>query len=316
MTRALQARAVPGDANIPPDFSVDLTYTTKPIDLDKFYERTLLALLYEATQDFHANSLGYFGQEEEDFSIVIIPSRPQVPSGPSLQNSHIVWALQKVAETLRLDDRFTEVDGLIKASRSLPNEEDTGHMGNYFARAIEVSKHIAKQNLPARQCPAISAKKTYHFPDDLPPSVRANLLANSTSAANALLPFRFDVSQPRFGRTLDRVPVFLTAIRAVARVAEIPAEDPLRIYTWADAELGLACHTYGYPDRRNPIAQQVATGFVWLTRFMLETGCFSETIGTLYVENEEGEDEELAIMEVKVYNPLEAEHGSEGVEIS
>lgn len=312
----MQARAVPGDANIPPDFSVDLTYMTKPLDLETFYERTLLALLYEATQDFYAKSLGYFGQDEEDLTIVILPGRTQVASGPSLQNSHIVWALQKVAEAMRLDAHYVEVDGLIKASRSQPNDEDTGRVGNYFARMRGVVDGSAKRDLPAHQCPTIAANKTYHFPDDLPPFLRASLTANSTAAANALRPFRFDVSQPRHGSNLDRVSVFLTATRAVARVAEVPAEDPLRIYTWADSELGLACHTYGYPDRRNPIAQQVATGFVWLTRFMIETGCFSETFGTLYVKNDDDEDEELAFMDIKVYHPVEDERGTQGVEIS
>ena len=231
-----------------------------------------------------------------------------------LRNCHIVWSLQRVAEILRLNEQYQELDGVISIAAPSPRTEgERANVGEYKAKYRGAAPVIARDDVGGQQCPA--ANRSYHFPADLPTFAQGNVTTNATALSNPNFSFRIEVSQSRSSRPFDPISAPHVAVRAVARLAEIPGDDPLRIYTYADAELRISVSIYAPEDVTQPLVTQVATGFVWLVRYMGEAKCYMETRGVIWKENEEGEDEELGLLEMRKYTPLE-EEGGKGVDVS
>ena len=313
-----------GATNIPNGFEVEITYHQATVDMQNFYDKTIMALMYESTQTFTDNTLGYYGQQGEDMSISIFT---MTVATKDLKHCHLVWALQRVAEILYENGQYVELDAkiLIDPPPSSPSREKI-YVANYYFRKhafntqpsvlpLSTSKIKARAqsttadtDVAGTLSPNADLISTHPFPPGVALNSATNLYNNTASLTNSNItddsPWSYKIVKQPGSRRLQAPKVFLTVIRTIARLAEAPSQETIRIYTYADSVLKIGCHIYTlYNVDRTPTFEQFIIGLATLVKTMMVMKEFDELNGYMhYQDPNTGRDELVSDISILTYN--------------
>ena len=192
-----------------------------------FYQNAIIALAFETVWPFYAPSPAYYGRKGYDF--VIEPSELAVPP---LQHNHIVWALQSVAETIFANRRYYDFIGVIKVS----TPRGTTAIGTISLRPPsgdnalpDTALALTQSNSTAAPQGGISAVQNL-----------GHLITRSSDTLDADNGMYFEPYYGLNAKKFQSTSVFLTIIRALARIAEYETSAKVSKFTYDDHALEIS----------------------------------------------------------------------------
>ena len=203
----------------------------------EFHEYTIRALLHESTYDFLTTSDGYF----KAFEKMNLDISPSASIYPHLQHCHVVWSLQRLAESLFQDKKYVELDGLVNVEGSRRGSEVTvGTLGIRAIGSIANDDSTSVDTLAALDAATGAPINVTDTPETTELTLNSQGDSNDTNIDKPVIPRKF--IDTRFfspTRPLQSLKVFLTVIRALACIAESRTNDIIDTYLFRDHIMGV-----------------------------------------------------------------------------
>ena len=179
---------------------------------------------------------------------------PSASIYPHLQHCHIVWTLQRLAESLFQEKKYVELDGLVKVEGSRRGSEVTvGTLGIRAVGSTASDDSTSVDTLAALDAATATSINITDAPETTELMLDLQGDSNDTNIEKPVIPRKF--IDTRFfspTRPLQSLKVFLTVIRALACIAESRTNDIIDTYLFRDHIMGVTIKF----DAVTPITQQ------------------------------------------------------------
>ena len=230
------------ESNIPKDFKLFIEYTKNPISIISFYLRIIQVITDESAYPFFQSTDGYTQLNKLPYVIATASESTY----PHLEHCHVIWAVQRLAEIAYRSRVYSEINSNIV----LKGRTDHTLLGN-----IKIQNHLAAEDSDFiggtalnTSAPGLIEGEEAAFDSDRNVTVSVdsvNLGSNGTvlyhdpSSQENVKDMRIDVYFLPDHRILASLQLFITIIRALARLAVFQTSQVVGGWGYADAEMGI-----------------------------------------------------------------------------
>ena len=261
-----------------------------PIDIVGFYLNCMRAVLEEGTYSFFDSSEGYLRFTPPPH-IIVSPSESLYPH---LQHSHVVWAVQRIAEISYSSRTYLELT-CVTAFKGRSEYTTIGVL-TVQQKATAVSNNPTNINLPisngagkyeSNRSIIVSnlsclSQHINLLKEDQHAAINSTVQSKNPQSQNSM---RIDLVYVEDGKKLHSIKVFLTIIRAMARIASLDYLQSLQERDWMyeDGELGVSITiSKASAQGRNADYGQANQALDFIAKTMLANNRYAETEAWLY----------------------------------